>query len=327
MWNALETFSYALDEDKNFKAFYRRYEDIYITDCADWNDGKKSPATSTKARNSWTQQVLRLYLTKKTCELGFLETVKLLSELFCSKTSLFPKRWKCLNLTKRDSDDYLRFALVVNKNCDDFKLGELSADNFKCLILAQGIVSAKYVEIRRRVLSKLENESDLTLQKLAENCQRIVSVKKDSKNIEESVVASVRKVKHRSQSYSPVKERKNMITQNFNIGRLVTTKKKKHPALATAVEFYMGPKTVPIVQKCQNCDKFGHKGSQCRNRKIIINRVRHTKSDKVVRKYITVKVLNKSVRFQLDSGSDLSIKSLKTRKKLNRPVIKMTSKH
>ena len=41
MWNALETFSYAPDEDKTFEAYYRRYEDIYITDCADWTDAKK----------------------------------------------------------------------------------------------------------------------------------------------------------------------------------------------------------------------------------------------------------------------------------------------
>ena len=83
-------------------------------------------------------------------------------------------------------------------------------------------------------------------------------------------------------------------------------------------------------KKCQNCDRFGNKGSQCRNRKIIKNRVRHTKSDdksdKVVRKYMTVKVLNKSVRFQLDSGSDLSIINLQTWRKLNRPIIKMTTK-
>ena len=116
---------------------------------------------------------------KKTCEFGFLETVKLLSELFSSKTSLFHKRWKCLNLTKRDSDDYLGFASVVNKNCDDFQLGESSADNFKYLIFAQGLVPGKDTEIRRRVLSKLENETDLTLQKLLQDCQRIVSVRKD----------------------------------------------------------------------------------------------------------------------------------------------------
>ena len=94
----------------------------------------------------------------------------------------------------------------VNKNCDDFKVGELSADNFKCLIFAPGLVPAKDAEIRRRVLSKLENEPDLTLQKVAEDCQRIVSVRKDSKNIE--VSAYLKKVKHRSQSFSPVKERK-----------------------------------------------------------------------------------------------------------------------
>ena len=111
------------------------------------------------------------------------------------------------------------------------------------------LVSAKDMEIRRRVLSKLENEPDLTLQKLAEDCQRRVSVRKDSMTIKESGVAYVRKVKHRSQSYSPVKERKNMITQNFNAGRLVTTKKKKNQALATAMEKYTGPRTVPIVQK------------------------------------------------------------------------------
>ena len=42
VWNALKTFSYASDEDKAFEAYYRRYEEIYITNCADWTDTKKS---------------------------------------------------------------------------------------------------------------------------------------------------------------------------------------------------------------------------------------------------------------------------------------------
>ena len=183
MWNALETFSYAPDEDKTFEAYYRRYEDIYITDSVNWSDAKKVRLLlrklGTVEHNKFVDYILQK--KKKTCKLGFLEIVELLSELFSSKTFLFHKRWKCLNLTKRDSNDYWGFATVVNKNCDDFKLGELSADNFKCLIFAQGLVSAKYAEIWRRVLSKLENEPDLTLQKLAEDCQRIMSVRKDSK--------------------------------------------------------------------------------------------------------------------------------------------------
>ena len=40
VWNAPKTFLYVPDEDKTFEAYYRRYEDIYITDCADWTDAK-----------------------------------------------------------------------------------------------------------------------------------------------------------------------------------------------------------------------------------------------------------------------------------------------
>ena len=130
VWNALETFSYAPDEDKTFEAYYRRYEDICRLDWC------KNVWLLLRKLETVEHKFVDYILPKQTCELGFLETVKLLSELFSSKTSLFHKRWKCLNLTKRDSDDYLGFASVVNKNCDDFKLGELPADNFKCLIFA-----------------------------------------------------------------------------------------------------------------------------------------------------------------------------------------------
>ena len=124
----------------------------------------------------------------------------------------------------------------------------------------RGNQTQSFVEIRER--------TDLTLQKLAEDCQRIVSVRKDLKNIEESGVAYVRKVKHRSQSYSPVKERKNMISQNFNTCRLVTTKKNPTLRLLPLWKSTLGQGLSLSYKKCQNCDKFRHKGSQCRNRKI-----------------------------------------------------------
>ena len=98
-----------------------------------------------------------------------------------------------------------------------------------------------FVEIRERTRSHIS--------KLAEDCQRIVSVRKDSKNIEESGVVYVRKVKHRSQSYSPAKERKKYHYPKFQYRQTSNNQKNKHPALATAVENYIGPRTVPIVQK------------------------------------------------------------------------------
>ena len=47
-----------------------------------------------------------------------------------------------MNLTRKDTEDYTTFASVANKHCGDFKLSELSANNFKCLIFVQGLVSA-----------------------------------------------------------------------------------------------------------------------------------------------------------------------------------------
>ena len=155
-------------------------------------------------------------------DLEFSETVKLLSELFGPNTSLFHKRWKCLNIFKDDQQDYLAFAATVNKHCNDFKLADLTADDNKCLIFAQGLVLAEEAEIRRSVLTKLENEQGLTLKKLAKDCQRVVSVKSDSKTIEESRVAHIKKKNKRKPTrYFPQKEKsKNALPKIFDKVRI-----------------------------------------------------------------------------------------------------------
>ena len=114
--------------------------------------------------------------------MDFSETIKLISELFRPNTTLLHKRWKCLNTVKDNREDFLTFAASVNKLFNDFKLAELTAYDFKCLIFAQG-QTAEDTEVRRRVLTKLENEQGSTLQKFAEDYQRVISVKCDSKMI------------------------------------------------------------------------------------------------------------------------------------------------
>ena len=81
-----------------------------------------------------------------------------------------------MNLSRKDDEDYATFASVANKHCDDFKLSKLSANNFRCLIFVQSLVSNKDTEIRRRVLNKRKNEPNLTLQQIAEDYQRFVGV-------------------------------------------------------------------------------------------------------------------------------------------------------
>ena len=110
---------------------------------------------------------------------------------------------------KKDVEDYSTFSSVVSKHCDEFKLVDLSTDDFKCLIFVLGLVSTKDSEIRRRVLSKLESEPNLTLKKLAEDYQRIISVKKDSRDIQESGVAHVRNLHKKNYPLLPEKKKNN----------------------------------------------------------------------------------------------------------------------
>ena len=115
-------------------------------DCKDWTNAKKVRLLLRKLGTTEYSYFVDYIRPKKTSELEFSEAVKLLPELFSTNLTLFRKRWKCFNLSKWDDKDYLTFASIVNKHSNDFRLAELSAEDFKCLIFAQGLVSAKKIE-------------------------------------------------------------------------------------------------------------------------------------------------------------------------------------
>ena len=178
IWCAIENFSYSSEYDVTFESNFRSYEDLYKIN---WNDSKKIRLLSKLSRTDHAKFV-NYILPRKCCELTFTEAVELPMELFTLKTPLFYKRWKCRNLTKKE-EDFTTFVSVVNKHCNNFRLAELSADNFKCLIFVQGLLSIIDAEIRRRILNKLEDEPNITLSQITEDCQRYCSVKQDSKKI------------------------------------------------------------------------------------------------------------------------------------------------
>ena len=165
-----------------------------------------------------------------------------------------------MNLTRKYSEDYITFASVVNEHCDDFKLSELSTNNFKCLIFVQGLVSVKDAEIRRRVLNKLENEPksySLT------NSGRLSEIRKCTPRFEKhwGIWHNTHKkgtIKEKKQSNSPTK------SNQF---------KKKHDNLApnpcSGCGSLHGYKDCSYwnKKKCLTSSRVGHKNSHCRTRK------------------------------------------------------------
>ena len=138
IWCVIENFSYSPEEDVTFASYFRRYEDLYTTDHVKWSDSKKVHLLLRKLGTSEHTKFINYILPRKASELTFAEAVELLMKLFSPKTSLIHERWTCLNLTRKEGEDYTAFASEVNKHCNDFRLAELSVDNFKCLILRKG---------------------------------------------------------------------------------------------------------------------------------------------------------------------------------------------
>ena len=328
--SAMDIFIYNVEENLTFEKYYRRYEDIFQIDFKSWPDQKKLRLLLRKLGSAEHSKFVDYILPKRTNELTFAEAVKLLMELYCPKTSLFHKRWKCMNLTLNEEDDFITFASIVNKHCDDFKLSELSANNFKSLIFVQGLISAKDAEIRRRVLNKLENEPNITLQQIAEDCQRFISVRQDSKNIEESGIAHIKHVQHSKNTNYPSSKKDSWNNRKPNSPPSDRPKGKlpKSPCFRCG-SLHWHSECVYKNKKCENCSFLGHKSSHCRKQKPRKSYVKTTKlegEDENIRKFVLVKILNKEVRLQLDSGSDLTIINYHIWKRLGKPTMLQTKK-
>ena len=135
---------------KTFDAFHRQYEDVFNVDCKEWSNEKKVRLLLRKLGSTQCSRFVDFILLKKQWIWSSQKQLNYYLN-YLGQTSLFYKGWKCLNIVKEDQQDYLTFAATVNKQCKDFKLADLTADDFKYLIFAQGLVSAEDAEIRRHV--------------------------------------------------------------------------------------------------------------------------------------------------------------------------------
>ena len=117
-------------------------------------------------------------LPNKTEEMSFEETIETLSKIFGERDSLFHTRYKCLNIIK--DEDFVAYAVKVNAHWERFKLNDLKEDMFKCLIFVQGLTSNKDKVIRSKILTILEQDTEITLQKVSEECQKLINIRRNN---------------------------------------------------------------------------------------------------------------------------------------------------
>ncbi|RTG86634.1 uncharacterized protein DC041_0005630 [Schistosoma bovis] len=71
----------------------------------------------------------------------------------------------------------MTYASIVNRECERFLLQEMSADQFKCIIFVCELQSAVDAVIRTWILARIEQNHNISLQSISEECQRLVNLK------------------------------------------------------------------------------------------------------------------------------------------------------
>ncbi|VDL97903.1 unnamed protein product [Schistocephalus solidus] len=80
-------------------------------------------------------------------------------------------------LLRKNPHDFLMLASIVNRKCETFKLRTMTENQFKCLIFVCAHQSPRDAQIRTRLLSKIEQDPDSTLQTLTAEFWRLKNLK------------------------------------------------------------------------------------------------------------------------------------------------------
>ncbi|CAH1112991.1 unnamed protein product [Psylliodes chrysocephalus] len=97
-------------------------------------------------------------------------------------------RYKCFQISKSETDDFLTYSGIVNKQCEDFQLKKLSENQFKCLMFVIELKSAQYSNITTRLLSQIDKDDkdDISLEQLVDECHKILNLEADTALVEQN---------------------------------------------------------------------------------------------------------------------------------------------
>ena len=94
----------------------------------------------------------------------------IIKKIFSEQIFIFNLCFNCLNLSKYDNVDFTTYADIVNPDGECFGLSSITNFQSKYLIFACGFYSPSDAEVRTWILSKIEQNLDITLQQMAVEC-------------------------------------------------------------------------------------------------------------------------------------------------------------
>ncbi|XP_055590342.1 uncharacterized protein LOC129742468 [Uranotaenia lowii] len=143
----IKEFRYDPENNITFAAWYARYKDLFEQDASRLDSDAKVRLFLRKMGSAEHERYVNFILPKLPKDYQFDETVRKLGILFGAAESLTSKRYRCLQTTKKSTEDYVSFSCRVNKNVVDFELSKLTEEQFKCLLFVCGLKAECDAEI------------------------------------------------------------------------------------------------------------------------------------------------------------------------------------
>ena len=176
MANSIVEFRYKAESGVTFEAWFTRYEDMFAKDASRLGDEAKVRLLVRKLGTPEHARYISYILPRSPRDLLFEETVDKLTALFGCRESHLSKRYRCLQICKKCTEDLIAF----NRACIEFQFASMNEETFMCLMLVCGLKDEADIDLRTRLLARIEERNDVTLEQLSAECQRITSVKGDS---------------------------------------------------------------------------------------------------------------------------------------------------
>lgn len=328
----IKEFRFEPDQNVTFAGWFARYKDLFEQDAVRLDDPAKTRLLLRKVGPTEYERYCNYILPQGPNMIDFDTTVAKLKSLFGTTESVISRRYRCLQVTKQATEDYKSYACRVNKLCVDFELGRLSEHQFKCLVFVCGLKAEKDAEIRTRLLSRIEENAEVTLEQISDECQRILNIKHDTAMIESaasSSSAAVHAVKRNQQfgkrSFRPNNEAAPRSTKP-------TGKTPGSPCWNCGSMHFSWD--CPFAKhRCRDCGQVGHKDGYCssarksskpgqRSSRPVETKSVVVRNVKKRRKFVQAQVNGRRVALQLDTASDISVISEQTWREIGKPAPK-----
>lgn len=338
-WDSIEAgmteFVYVPDDDLVFENWYDRYEDLFTSENNEMSDESKVRMLMRHMHSDVHKRYRDFIEPKKPTEISFAETIKNMKKLFGAETSLFQRRFQFVNMRMSNMrlDSVKELACEINKACQKAEWSNVKSDHMMTLMFITALDLPKYHDLRIMLLNKLRTKDDTTLSEILEECNNLLTVKADSAVIQRAspAINYVQQGQNGSKREEEPRYRQNPKFQNRERRNSKSNRELSRPC-NNCGGLHFDNDCPESSHKCAKCKQFGHADGYCQTATRKARRFQssqkksaHLKTvhmDEVEsRIYVDTQVNDKSVRFQVDTGSDVTVMSHLVWKKIGKPKL------